>query len=181
MLLTGFDAPIEQVMYLDKPLREHSLMQAVARVNRPYTDNKTYGLIVDYCGVSKRLKEALDIFNEGDIAGYLEHLMDDVPKAEQAANKVKRFFKDVPETDDSAKYVDKCVLDILSTEDTRIRFERAFKEFVVLVNNIIPNPEANRFKKEIYLYGKIYNFMRTNYSIKAPSVHVHRPPRVNLI
>jgi type I restriction enzyme R subunit len=50
MLLTGFDAPIEQVMYLDKPLKEHSLMQAVARVNRPYTDNKTYGLIIDYCG-----------------------------------------------------------------------------------------------------------------------------------
>jgi len=181
MLLTGFDAPIEQVMYLDKPLREHSLMQAVARVNRPYTDNKTYGLIVDYCGVSKRLKEALDIFNEGDIAGYLEHLMDDVPKAEQAANKVKRFFKDVPETDDSAKYVDKCVLDILSTEDTRIRFERAFKEFVVLVNNIIPNPEANRFKKEIYLYGKIYNFMRTNYSIKAPSVLEAVPKAKELI
>ena len=181
MLLTGFDAPIEQVMYLDKPLREHSLMQAVARVNRPYTDNKTYGLIIDYCGISKRLKEALDIFNEGDIAGYLEHLMDDVPKAEQAANKVKRFFKDAPISDDSAEYVDKCVLDILSAEDTRIRFERAFKEFVVLVNNIIPNPEANRFKKEIYLYGKIYNFMRTNYSIKAPSVLEAVPKAKELI
>lgn len=170
MLLTGFDAPIEQVMYLDKPLKEHSLMQAVARVNRPYTDNKTYGLIIDYCGISKRLKEALDIFNEGDIAGYLERLMDDVPKAEQAANKVKRFFKDVTITDDSAKYVDKCVLDVLSSEDTRIRYERAFKEFVSLVNNIIPNPEANRFRQDIYLYSRIYNAMRTNYSIKAPSV-----------
>ncbi|KKH93253.1 hypothetical protein EO95_16480 [Methanosarcina sp. 1.H.T.1A.1] len=170
MLLTGFDAPIEQVMYLDKPLREHNLMQAVARVNRPYTENKTYGLIIDYCGISKRLKEALDIFNEGDIAGYLEHLMDDVPKAEQAANKVKRFFKDVPTTYDSAEYVDRCVLDVLSAEDTRIRFERAFKEFVALVNNIIPNPEANRFRQDVYLYGRIYNAMRTNYSIKAPSV-----------
>ncbi|AKB21733.1 type I restriction endonuclease subunit R [Methanosarcina sp. WH1] len=170
MLLTGFDAPIEQVMYLDKPLREHNLMQAVARVNRPYTENKTHGLIIDYCGISKRLKEALDIFNEGDIAGYLEHLMDDVPKAEQAANKVKRFFKDVPTTYDSAEYVDRCVLDVLSAEDTRIRFERAFKEFVALVNNIIPNPEANRFRQDVYLYGRIYNAMRTNYSIKAPSV-----------
>lgn len=170
MLLTGFDAPIEQVMYLDKPLREHNLMQAVARVNRPYTENKTHGLIIDYCGISKRLKEALDIFNEGDIAGYLEHLMDDVPKAEQAANKVKRFFKDVPTTYDSAEYVDICVLDVLSAEDTRIRFERAFKEFVALVNNIIPSPEANRFRQDIYLYGRIYNAMRTNYGIKAPSV-----------
>ncbi|AKB35930.1 Type I restriction-modification system, restriction subunit R [Methanosarcina siciliae C2J] len=170
MLLTGFDAPIEQVMYLDKPLKEHNLMQAVARVNRPYTENKTYGLIIDYCGISKRLKEALDIFNEGDIAGYLEHLLDDVPRAEQAANKVKRFFKDVPTTYDSAEYVDRCVLEALGAEDTRIRFERAFKEFVALVNNIIPNPEANRFRQEIYLYGRIYNAMRTNYGIKSPSV-----------
>ncbi len=170
MLLTGFDAPIEQVMYLDKPLKEHSLMQAVARVNRPYTENKTHGLIIDYCGISKRLKEALDIFNEGDVAGYLEHLMDDVPKAEQAANKVRRFFKDVPATDNSAEYVDRCVLDVLKAEDTRIRFERAFKEFLALVNNIIPNPEANRFRQDIYLYGRIYTAMRTNYGIKAPSV-----------
>lgn len=170
MLLTGFDAPIEQVMYLDKPLKEHSLMQAVARVNRPYSDNKTYGLIIDYCGISKRLKEALDIFNEGDVAGYLERLMDDVPRAEQAANKVRRFFKDVPMTNDSGKYVDNCVLGVLGSEDTRIRFERAFKEFVALVNNIIPNPEANQFRQDIYLYGRIYNAMRTNYSIKAPSV-----------
>lgn len=150
--------------------REHNLMQAVARVNRSYTENKTQGLIIDYCGISKRLKEALDIFNEGDIAGYLKHLMDNVLKAEQAANKVKRFFKDVPKTYDSAEYVDRCILDVLSAEDTRIRFERAFKEFVALVNNIIPNPEANRFRQDVYLYGRIYNAIRTNYSIKAPSV-----------
>lgn len=181
MLLTGFDAPIEQVMYLDKPLKEHNLMQAVARVNRPYTENKTCGLIIDYCGISKRLKEALEIFNDGDIAGYLEHLMDDVPKAEQAANKVKRFFKDVHTTYDSAEYVDRCVLDVLKAEDTRIRFERAFKEFLALVNNIIPNPEANRFRPDIYLYGRIYNAMRTNYSIKAPSVFEAVPKAKALI
>ena len=94
--------------------------------------------------------------------------MDNVLKTEQAANKVKRFFKDVPTTYDSAEYVNMCVLDVLSPEDTRIRFERAFKKFVALVNNIIPNPEANRFRQDIYLYGRIYNAMRTNYSIKSP-------------
>src|ERR1700727_2813538 len=51
MLLTGFDAPVEQVMYLDSPLKEHTLLQAIARVNRT-ADGKTYGLIVDYWGVS---------------------------------------------------------------------------------------------------------------------------------
>ena len=59
MLLTGFDAPVEQVMYLDAPLREHGLLQAIARVNRPCGEEKTYGLVVDYRGVSAKLQEAL--------------------------------------------------------------------------------------------------------------------------
>lgn len=170
MLLTGFDAPIEQVMYLDKPLREHNLMQAVARVNRPFTENKNHGLIIDYCGISKKLKEALEIFNDGDIAGYMESLLDDVAHAEQALNKVKRFFKDVPTTYDSAEYVDNCVIGVLNALDTRIRFEKAFKEFAAYVNNIIPNPEANQFKRDLYFYGKIYNSMRTNYDGSKVSV-----------
>jgi len=163
MLLTGFDAPIEQVMYLDKPLKEHNLMQAVARVNRPFTENKNHGLIIDYCGISKKLHEALKIFNESDIAGYMESLLDDVAHAEQALNKVKRFFKDVPSTYDSEEYVDNCVMGVLNALDTRIRFEKAFKEFAAYVNNIMPNPEANQFKRDLFFYGKIYNSMRTSY------------------
>ncbi len=65
MLLTGFDAPIEQVMYLDRPLKDHSLLQAIARTNRPYP-NKTCGIIIDYCGVLRNLKKALN-FDESDI------------------------------------------------------------------------------------------------------------------
>ncbi len=49
-LLTGFDAPILQAMYLDKPLRDHTLLQAICRTNRTYGDKKTHGLIVDYLG-----------------------------------------------------------------------------------------------------------------------------------
>ncbi|HEV2583144.1 MAG TPA: HsdR family type I site-specific deoxyribonuclease, partial [Ktedonobacteraceae bacterium] len=58
-LLTGFDAPILQAMYLDKPMKEHSLLQAVCRTNRPYP-NKSYGLIVDYLGVFDDVAAALD-------------------------------------------------------------------------------------------------------------------------
>jgi len=67
MLLTGFDAPIEQVMYLDKPMRDHKLLQAIARTNRPY-QGKLAGLIVDYLGIFKNLQKALN-FEEKDIAG----------------------------------------------------------------------------------------------------------------
>jgi type I restriction enzyme R subunit len=51
-LLTGFDAPILQTMYLDKPLRDHTLLEASCRTNRPYGEQKTHGLIVDYLGIS---------------------------------------------------------------------------------------------------------------------------------
>ena len=65
MLLTGFDAPIEQVMYLDKPLRDHNLLQAIARTNRVYP-NKGCGKIIDYYGVTKNLEDALN-FDESVI------------------------------------------------------------------------------------------------------------------
>lgn len=62
-LLTGFDAPIAAVLYVDKTLRDHTLLQAIARVNRVY-DNKDFGLIVDYIGVFKKLNSALDLYND---------------------------------------------------------------------------------------------------------------------
>jgi len=67
MLLTGFDAPIEQVMYFDKPLRDHKLIQAIARTNRPYP-GKTVGIIVDYVGIFDNLMKALN-FEAEDIEG----------------------------------------------------------------------------------------------------------------
>src|SRR2546428_9272741 len=67
MLLTGFDAPIEQVMYLDKPMKDHKLLQAIARTNRPFP-GKEAGLIVDYVGIFENLEKALN-FEEKDIEG----------------------------------------------------------------------------------------------------------------
>ena len=59
-LLTGFDAPILQVMYLDKPMRDHNLLQAICRVNRTFGQAKTHGLIVDYIGIFDDVAQALD-------------------------------------------------------------------------------------------------------------------------
>jgi len=69
MLLTGFDAPVEQVMYLDRPVRDHTLLQAIARTNRPYKD-KQCGIVIDYCGILKHLDKALN-FNENEIESCL--------------------------------------------------------------------------------------------------------------
>jgi type I restriction enzyme R subunit len=64
MLLTGFDAPVEQVMYLDKIVVEHGLLQAIARVNRVGGPAKDKGFVVDYVGVGHHLKKALDNYDE---------------------------------------------------------------------------------------------------------------------
>jgi type I restriction enzyme R subunit len=78
MLLTGFDAPILQTMYLDKPLKEHRLLQAIARTNRPFMKEgenlKGAGLIIDYVGVFKHLKRAFEMYEEEDIRGAAYNL-----------------------------------------------------------------------------------------------------------
>jgi type I restriction enzyme R subunit len=69
-LLTGFDAPLEQVLYLDRPLRDHALLQAIARVNRKTADGrKEHGLVVDYWGCRTSLQEALAVFAPQDVQG----------------------------------------------------------------------------------------------------------------
>ncbi len=84
-LLTGFDAPILQVMYLDKPLRDHTLLQAICRVNRTYSEQKTHGLIVDYLGMFDDVAAALE-FDERSVrqvVSNIQELKDRLPEAMQ--------------------------------------------------------------------------------------------------
>ena len=96
MLLTGFDAPVLQVMYLDKPLKEHRLLQAVARTNRPYKDLKEAGLIIDYVGVLKELKKALRFYNEEDIRQALTGFDGLREEFVSILNELLEILKDVP-------------------------------------------------------------------------------------
>ena len=98
-LITGFDAPIEQVMYLDKGMREHDLFQAIARVNRR-KKGKNFGLIVDYYGVTKHLAEALAIYTEkdkGKLSDFLTVFRDinkEIPVLEARYNRIVNLFKE---------------------------------------------------------------------------------------
>lgn len=85
-LLTGFDAPILQTMYLDRPLRDHSLLQAICRTNRPYGQEKTHGLIVDYLGVFDDVAQALEFDEEGitQVVTNIEELRAKLAPAVQA-------------------------------------------------------------------------------------------------
>ena len=99
MLLTSFDAPIEQAMYLDSSLKEHTLLQAIARVNRT-AEGKSYGLVVDYWGVSQSLQEALAIFSPSDIKGALEPKQDELPRLQARHAAAMRFFNSVRHRND---------------------------------------------------------------------------------
>jgi len=84
-LLTGFDAPILQAMYLDKPLRDHTLLQAICRVNRTYSEQKTHGLIVDYLGIFDDVAAALEFDDQSvkQVVSNIGELKDKLPEAMQ--------------------------------------------------------------------------------------------------
>ena len=92
MLLTGFDAPVEQVLYLDRALREHGLLQAIARVNRRFAHEqdgvpteKMHGLVVDYHGVSRDLEDALSTFDWPDVQDTMRETDEDPSVVIEAA------------------------------------------------------------------------------------------------
>jgi type I restriction enzyme, R subunit len=149
MLLTGFDAPVEQVMYLDSPLKEHTLLQAIARVNRT-ADKKTYGLIVDYWGVSEALQEALAIFAPSDVKGAMSPIGDELPRLQARHVATLRFFVGVKDKDD----LNACVA-ILEPEDIRAEFDLAFKRFSQSLDMMLPKPQALPFVSDARWLGKI--------------------------
>ena len=163
MLLTGFDAPIEQVMYLDSPLREHNLLQAIARTNRKYDESKTYGLIVDYWGVSEALKDALAVFSSEDVQGALEPKTDELPRLQSRHQAALRFFHDVKNKND----LDACVSE-LEDADVRHEFEAAFRKFAQSLDMLYPDPKALAFVDDARWLGKIRQASRARYRDGKP-------------
>jgi len=143
-------------MYLDSPLKEHNLLQAIARVNRPY-EKKTYGLIVDYYGVSNFLSQALEVFKTQDIQGVLRPVSDQLPLLQARHRKAISFFEKVNRND-----LDACVA-VLEPEDTRAEFELAFKKFAESMDMIMPDPAANPYREDLKALGKIRNAARLRF------------------
>lgn len=156
MLLTGFDAPIAQVMYIDRSLKDHTLMQAIARVNRTYK-GKQAGFIVDYHGLSTHLTEALDMFSSDDVAGTYHSLKDEIPKLKATHTRVAHVFASVTGDD-----IDDYVL-FLKDEDIRQQFELAFKRFAKQMDVILPDVAAKPFVPDLKLWGKVQNAARNRY------------------
>jgi len=156
MLLTGFDAPIEQTMYLDSPIRDHNLLQAVARTNRPYDDkvsklSKEFGRIVDYVGVFQNYKDALN-YDPEDIGEFedVESLVATFPKVLDEAFKP---FEDI-QLEDSYE----CAMNIVKklTEMDHGKFENSFREVVQLWESISPHPKLREHKEQYLWLNEIY-------------------------
>ena len=158
MLLTGFDAPIEQTMYLDSPLRDHNLLQAVARTNRPYDYgegenklSKEFGRIVDYVGVFQNYKEALnydpeDIGEFEDVDALLEVFPTELDAAFEPFNDIK--------LEDSYE----CEMAIIRklSEIDHGQFENRFHRVVQLWEAISPNPGLRSFRNKYLWLVTIY-------------------------
>jgi type I restriction enzyme, R subunit len=162
-LLTGYDAPILYCMYLDKPMRDHVLLQAIARVNRPYIDSegiqKEVGLVIDFVGVLRELKKALK-FDSDDVSGVIEEL--DVLLRDFKA-KIAVAKKDYLEVGDGGadEKLERLVYGRFLAPEARKQFFEAYKEIEALWEILSPSPELraeiDAYKRLTHLYAAVRN------------------------
>lgn len=174
-LLTGFDAPRAAVLYVDKPMKEHSLLQAIARVNRIY-DGKDYGLIVDYRGLIEELDSALETysgsglenFDADDIQGALVDVISIVGKLREVYSQLLDIFKDIRNHRDKEEYE-------LKLEDDEIRNDfynslSAFGKYLGIalesehVYEAVGNVEIAKLKKELKYFQELRASVKLRYS-----------------
>lgn len=169
-LLTGFDAPILYCMYLDKPMRDHVLLQAIARVNRPYEDEngrrKSSGFILDFVGVFENLERAL-AFDSEDVKGVLE-----------GVEVLQERFRELM-ADGRMKYMplirgrsqDKAVESILEhfrEKEARQEFYRYFQELQDIYEILSPDPFLRQFMDDYEELARMYRVVWSSYEAGAP-------------
>ena len=157
-LLTGFDAPILQVMYLDKPMKDHTLLQAICRTNRVYGQDKSYGLVVDYIGIFDDVAKALAFDAEsvqkiitnieqvkGMVAGFIAECI--------------AFFPGVDRTkDDWEALVDAQAC--LPTDEDKDKFGAAYRRVNRVWNALSPDACLNPYKLDYKWLSKVYDSIR---------------------
>jgi type I restriction enzyme, R subunit len=151
MLLTGFDAPVEQVMFLDRGLSGHNLLQAVARTNRPYP-GKDRGVIVDYWGVFSQLKRALAIFNDGDVekaAIDVDQLREEFPVALAEALAVVAGFPAHKTVEQQQGWL---LTRLPRDSDNANQFEERFQRAKSLYETLAPDPALAPYLDD---YGRL--------------------------
>jgi type I restriction enzyme R subunit len=168
-LLTGFDAPILETMYLDKPMRDHVLLQAIARVNRPYEDNtgrhKTAGLILDFVGVFERLERAL-AFDSEDVSGLVEDL--DVLRREweRMDEHARSEYLPIGAGDAADKRVE-AMLEHFRDEEVRNAFYQFFGEVQEVYEVLSPDAFLRPFMEDYERLSEMYRLLRVSFDSSA--------------
>jgi len=178
MLLTGFDAPIEQVMYLDKKIREHTLLQAIARTNR-VKKGKQRGYVVDYIGLTENLTSALTLYAAADeqqeLAQGLKNITSEVPVLEERYQRLLHLFNDnkvarvkefvtgqLATIEDDAAVVHEAVK-LLKDEKIRADFDVYLKKFLMSMDIILPNQAAHAYRVPAKRFGYIMRVAKERY------------------
>lgn len=159
-LLTGFDAPILQVMYLDKPMKDHNLLQAICRTNRVYPD-KTHGLIVDYLGIFDEVATALD-FDEKAVQKVITNLDEMKKELPGVVLKCLAFF---PEVDRTVGGYEGLIAaqECLPDNETRDKFAAEYSVLSRLWEALSPDPCLGPYEKDYRWLTQVYE------SVKPPS------------
>ena len=168
-LLTGYDAPILYCMYLDKPMRDHILLQAIARVNRPYEDKKGIqkpcGLVMDFVGIFKSMHKALS-FDSDEINAVIEDL--DI-LLEQFKNMIEKDFKKIlpkaKNRDD--EFLEKLIYEDFADSEKRKKFMSRVKELETMYEILSPDKRLHPFLEDYQKIIEIYKILKNAYSEKT--------------
>jgi len=154
MLLTGFDAPIEQVMYLDKQLCGHKLLQAIARTNRIYP-NKGCGKVIDYYGITKNLYQALD-FDESIVDSAMINIDNFKKEFIDILNKIMKLFKGVDVENPSMLNLRKCLRIFINKEKKQKSFYNEYGRLKLLFEILSPDPFLKEFLRKFEWLTSFY-------------------------
>lgn len=160
-LLTGFDAPCDTVLYLAKDLRDHNLLQAIARVNRLFENKKlpkTAGFIIDYSENAKNLDTAMKLFGNydaDDVKGTLIDVKEKISELETSFSTVHDLFKDVKNQKDDEEYLNR-----LQDKPDREVFYKSLNEFIRNFNECLALQDFVHEFKHIDVYkGQLKKFL----------------------
>lgn len=166
-LLTGYDAPVLYSMYLDKPMRDHVLLQAIARVNRPYVDakgvQKRVGLVVDFVGVLRELQKALR-FASADIGGAIEDLETMMEDLHQRIAQAAENYLQVDASDSPDQQLEKVVYGRFIDPDARKTFFEDYKDVEALWEILSPSAELRDHIATYKRLSQLYAAVRNAYS-----------------
>ena len=166
-LLTGYDAPLLYCMYLDKPMRDHVLLQAIARVNRPYADpdgnRKRVGLVVDFVGVLRELRKALQ-FDSSDVSGAIEGLDDLLTDFQEKISRAKTDYLEDFGGGIEDERLEQVVFGHLMDLENRTTFFDTYKEIEALWEILSPSVELRDYIGTYRLLAQLYATVQTAYS-----------------